>query len=89
MSTEHLSLSDRLRFGIVRKKMLRNRYALIRARDTLIGMDNTWRRSVYERRDPTLLGGFHNISSPDNIRVVMRFTAGVQHGVGADIVYYA
>jgi len=30
-----------------------------------------------------------NLDGSDNIRVVMRFTAGVQHGVGADIVYYA
>ena len=30
-----------------------------------------------------------NLDGSDNIRVIMRFTAGVQHGVGADIVYYA
>lgn len=30
-----------------------------------------------------------NLDGSDNIRVVMRFTAGVQHGVGSDIVYYA
>ena len=30
-----------------------------------------------------------DLDGSDNIRVVMRFTAGVQHGVGADIVYYA
>lgn len=30
-----------------------------------------------------------DLDGSDNIRVVMRFTAGVQHGVGSDIVYYA
>ena len=30
-----------------------------------------------------------DLDGSDNIRVVMRFTAGVQHGIGSDIVYYA
>ena len=30
-----------------------------------------------------------DLDGSDNIRVVMRFTAGVKHGVGSDIVYYA
>jgi hypothetical protein len=25
----------------------------------------------------------------DNVRVVMRYTAGVQHGIGSDIVLYS
>ena len=30
-----------------------------------------------------------NLDGSDNVRVVMRFFAGVQHGIGADVVYYA
>ena len=29
-----------------------------------------------------------DLDGSQNVRVVMRFTAGVQHGIGADIVYY-
>ena len=30
-----------------------------------------------------------DLDGSQNVRVVMRFTAGVQHGIGADIVYYS
>jgi hypothetical protein len=30
-----------------------------------------------------------NLDGSDNVRVIMRFFAGVQHGIGADVVYYA
>ena len=29
-----------------------------------------------------------DLDGSDNVRVVMRYTAGVQFGIGADIVYY-
>ena len=30
-----------------------------------------------------------DIDGSQNVRIVMRFTAGIQHGIGSDIVYYA
>jgi hypothetical protein len=30
-----------------------------------------------------------NLDGSDNVRVIMRFFAGVQFGIGADVVYYA
>ena len=30
-----------------------------------------------------------DLDGSQNVRVVMRFTAGIQYGIGGDIVYYA
>jgi len=30
-----------------------------------------------------------DLDGSQNVRVVMRFTAGIQHGIGGDIVLYA
>jgi hypothetical protein len=30
-----------------------------------------------------------DIDGSQNVRVVMRFTAGIQHGIGSDIVLYS
>ena len=30
-----------------------------------------------------------DIDGSQNVRIVMRFTAGIQHAVGSDIVWYA